>query len=41
MAFLELKNVQKTYGQVQVVKDKAFRRHSVISDAVLLAPPTR
>ena len=27
--------------QVQVVKDKAFRRHSVISDAVLLAPPTR
>jgi branched-chain amino acid transport system substrate-binding protein len=27
--------------QVQVVKDKAFRRHSVISDAVLLAPPTK
>jgi branched-chain amino acid transport system substrate-binding protein len=27
--------------QVQVVKDKTFRRHSVISDAVLLAPPTK
>ena len=27
--------------QVQIVKDKAFRRHSVISDAVLLAPPTK
>jgi branched-chain amino acid transport system substrate-binding protein len=27
--------------QVQIVKDKAFRRHSVISDPVLLAPPTK
>lgn len=27
--------------QVQVVKEKTFRRHSVISDPVLLAPPTK
>jgi hypothetical protein len=26
---------------VQVVKDKSFRRHSVISDPVLLAAPTK
>jgi len=40
LTFNELNEVAKDI-QVQVVKDKAFRRHSVISDAVLLAPPTK
>lgn len=26
--------------QVQIIKNRAFRRHSVISDPVLLAPPS-
>jgi branched-chain amino acid transport system substrate-binding protein len=40
LTFNDLNEVAKDV-QVQVVKDKAFRRHSVISDAVLLAPPTK
>jgi branched-chain amino acid transport system substrate-binding protein len=40
LGFNDLHEVKKDM-QVQVVKDKAFRRHSVISDPVLLAPPTR
>lgn len=40
LAFNDLHEVKKDL-QVQVVKDKAFRRHSVISDAVLLAPPEK
>lgn len=40
LAFNDLHEVTKDL-QVQVVKDKMFRRHSVISDAVLLAPPTK
>lgn len=40
LAFNDLHEVNKDI-QVQVVKDKAFRRHSVISDAVLLAAPTK
>jgi branched-chain amino acid transport system substrate-binding protein len=40
LTFNNLNEVAKDI-QVQVVKDKAFRRHSVISDAVLLAPPTK
>jgi branched-chain amino acid transport system substrate-binding protein len=40
LTFNNLNEVAKDV-QVQVVKDKAFRRHSVISDAVLLAPPTK
>lgn len=40
LAFNDLHEVKKDI-QVQVVKDKAFRRHSVISDPVLLAPPTK
>jgi len=40
LTFNSLNEVAKDI-QVQVVKDKAFRRHSVISDAVLLAPPTK
>lgn len=40
LSFNDLHEVNKDI-QVQVVKDKAFKRHSVISDAVLLAPPTR
>lgn len=39
-AFNDLHEVRKDI-QVQIVKDKAFRRHSVISDPVLLAPPTK
>lgn len=40
LSFNDLHEVRKDI-QVQVVKDKAFHRHSVISDAVLLAPPSR
>ena len=40
LTFNDLHEVNKDI-QVQVVKDKAFRRHSVISDAVLLAAPTK
>ena len=40
LAFNDLHEVQKSL-QVQIVKDKAFHRHSVISDAVLLAPPSK
>lgn len=40
LTFNNLNEVAKDV-QVQVVKDKAFHRHSVISDAVLLAPPTK
>lgn len=40
LTFNSLNEVAKDI-QVQVVKDKAFHRHSVISDAVLLAPPTK
>jgi branched-chain amino acid transport system substrate-binding protein len=40
LTFNNLNEVAKDI-QVQVVKDKAFRRHSVISDPVLLAPPTK
>ena len=40
LTFNDLHEVKKDL-QVQVVKDKTFRRHSVISDAVLLAPPTK
>lgn len=40
LRFNDLHEVWKDI-QVQVVKDKAFRRHSVISDPVLLAPPTK
>jgi len=40
LSFNDLHEVQKDL-QVQVVKDKAFHRHSVIHDPVLLAPPTR
>jgi len=40
LAFNDLHEVKKDI-QVQVVKDKTFRRHSVISDAVLLAPPSK
>jgi branched-chain amino acid transport system substrate-binding protein len=40
LSFNDLHEVQKDV-QVQVVKDKTFRRHSVISDPVLLAPPTK
>lgn len=40
LTFNSLNEVAKDI-QVQVVKDKAFRRHSVISDAALLAPPTK
>lgn len=40
LTFNDLHEVRKDI-QVQVVKDKAFRRHSVISDAVLLAPPSK
>jgi branched-chain amino acid transport system substrate-binding protein len=38
--FNDLHEVNKDL-QVQVVKDKNFRRHSVISDPVLLAAPTK
>lgn len=40
LAFNDLHEVSKDI-QVQVVKDKAFRRHSVIHDPVLLAPPSK
>lgn len=40
LSFNDLHEVNKDI-QVQVVKDKAFKRHSVISDAVLLAPPSK
>lgn len=40
LAFNDLHEVTKSL-QVQVVKDKMFHRHSVISDAVLLAPPSK
>jgi branched-chain amino acid transport system substrate-binding protein len=40
LTFNDLHEVKKDV-QVQIVKDKAFHRHSVISDPVLLAPPTK
>jgi len=40
LEFNDLHEVKKDI-QVQIVKDKAFRRHSIISDQVLLAPPTK
>lgn len=40
LSFNSLNEVAKDV-QVQVVKNKAFHRHSVISDPVLLAPPTK
>ena len=40
LSFNDLHEVNKDV-QVQIVKDKAFRRHSVISDPVLLAAPTK
>ena len=40
LTFNDLHEVKKDM-QVQIVKDKAFHRHSVISDPVLLAPPTK
>jgi branched-chain amino acid transport system substrate-binding protein len=40
LSFNDLHEVKKDI-QVQVVKDKAFRRHSVISDPTLLAPPVK
>lgn len=40
LTFNDLHEVNKDL-QVQVVKDKAFHRHSVIADAALLAAPTK
>lgn len=40
LSFNDLHEVKKDV-QVQIVKDKAFRRYAVISDPVLLAPPTK
>ena len=40
LTFNDLHEVNKDV-QVQIVKDKAFRRHSVISDPVFLAAPTK
>jgi branched-chain amino acid transport system substrate-binding protein len=40
LTFNDLHEVKKDV-QVQVVKGNAFHRHSVISDPVLLAPPTK
>lgn len=40
LTFNDLHEVKKDI-QVQIVKDKAFHHHSVISDAALLAPPTK
>jgi branched-chain amino acid transport system substrate-binding protein len=40
LTFNDLHEVNKDL-QVQVVKDKSFHRHSVISDAALLAAPTK
>ncbi len=39
ISFNELGEVQKAV-QVQVVRDGDWHRHSIIDDAVLLAPPT-
>lgn len=40
LSFNDLHEVKKDI-QVQIVKDKAFHRHSIISDEVLLAPPSK
>lgn len=40
LSFNDLHEVNKNV-QVQIVKDKAFHRHSIISDPALLAPPSR
>jgi len=40
LSFNDLHEVNKDV-QVQIVKDKAFRRHAVISDPVYLAAPTK
>ncbi|MBK6388408.1 MAG: hypothetical protein IPF71_17435 [Rhodoferax sp.] len=40
LSFNDLHEVKKDI-QVQIVKDKGVRRHSIISDAVLLAPPSK
>lgn len=40
LSFNDLREVRKDV-QVQIVKNKAFRRHSVISDPYLLAPPSK
>ena len=40
LSFNDLHEVKKDI-QVQVVRDKAFHRHSIISDEVLLAPPSK
>jgi len=40
LSFNDLHEVNKDI-QVQIVKDKAFHRHSVLNDPVLLAPPSR
>jgi branched-chain amino acid transport system substrate-binding protein len=40
LSFNDLHEVNKDV-QVQIVRDKAFRRHAVISDPVYLAAPTR
>lgn len=40
LTFNDLHEVKKDI-QVQIVKNKAFHRHSVISDSVLLAPPSK
>jgi branched-chain amino acid transport system substrate-binding protein len=40
LSFNDLHEVKKDI-QVQIVKDKAFRHHSVISDPILLAPPSK
>lgn len=40
LSFNDLHEVKKDV-QVQIVKDKAYHRYSVISDPVLLAPPTK
>ena len=39
ISFNDLGEVQKAV-QVQIVRDGAWHRHSIIDDAVLLAPPT-
>lgn len=40
LSFNDLHEVKKDI-QVQIVKDKAFHRHSIIHDEVLLAPPSK
>lgn len=40
LSFNDLHEVAKDV-QVQIVRDKAFHRHSIISDPILLAPPTK